>query len=756
MSAYVPPVPSEEHSDSDSARRIAVVDGDVTIDCHIASQRSPDYPSLWHIGNEKVPFAMREGGAALLGELIGGVARRVGRNQAAGNGWEVIARHVPNGSHENFPRLYSVWHQYERSPDESKGREADSKVWRISHFLGSQPAADSRTPPPLQAGERPSLVVLDDKGHGLRDDAEWWGRYASASLKGSWFLIRSGRPLLRERMWEELLKNHCSRLIAVTTVDDIRQSEVFVSRQLSWERTTQDLYSEVLQNQALSQFKDCAFIVVCFTASAAVLFENGGGTAPREAAAQPPALNCWLVYDPRSLEEEDWRDSRSGRVQGFTYCIMGAIASALFQCLPAESPTPALLTQAIKSGLDASRSLYRDGFSMLKPPTGSEGIAFPTDRVLDKITGTPTGTWGVVQVPQFDPAGGSGVNEGWTILAEQAKQNQLSLYELAKQVATKGVDVLVKEMPVYHLGKLLVADRREIEGYRSIRRLLNEYAAQRPDGGAGSRPLSIGVFGPPGSGKSFGIKQLAENAFKGIKFKPLTFNLSQLTNPDDLRGAFHQIRDEALRGKLPLVFWDEFDSTLNRQPLGWLRYFLAPMQDGLFQEGQVTHAIGRAVFIFAGGTEYTMKGFQEKYARPEDEVAKRRKVPDFISRLRGYLNIRGLDPLPNAVEDPLYVIRRAIILNGQLNEHAPRSIVERVADGRKLFNLDEGVLRALLTVSEYRHGARSMEAVISMSILSGRNRFERSSLPPTAQLDLHVPAEEFNRLLWDDPASHAP
>ena len=34
------------------------------------------------------------------------------------------------------------------------------------------------------------------------------------------------------------------------------------------------------------------------------------------------------------------------------------------------------------------------------------------------------------------------------------------------------------------------------------------------------------------------------------------------------------MRDEALRGKIPLVFWDEFDSSLEGMPLGWLRYFL--------------------------------------------------------------------------------------------------------------------------------------------------------------------------------------
>jgi hypothetical protein len=80
----------------------------------------------------------------------------------------------------------------------------------------------------------------------------------------------------------------------------------------------------------------------------------------------------------------------------------------------------------------------------------------------------------------------------------------------------------------------------------------------------------------------------------------------------------------------------------------------------------------------------------------------------------------------------------------------------KIRDGKKEFNIDEGVLQALLKVGEYRYGARSMEAAISMSLLSGRNRFERSSLPPEAQLDLHITAAEFNQLLEHIPGSRKP
>jgi hypothetical protein len=52
-------------------------------------------------------------------------------------------------------------------------------------------------------------------------------------------------------------------------------------------------------------------------------------------------------------------------------------------------------------------------------------------------------------------------------------------------------------------------------------------------------------------------------------------------------------------------------------------------------------------------------------------------------------------------------------------------------------------VRAFLRVPFFKHGARSIGAVIQMSALAGRARFERSSLPEANQLQLHVNAQDF-------------
>ncbi|HJY82673.1 MAG TPA: RyR domain-containing protein, partial [Candidatus Binatia bacterium] len=98
-----------------------------------------------------------------------------------------------------------------------------------------------------------------------------------------------------------------------------------------------------------------------------------------------------------------------------------------------------------------------------------------------------------------------------------------------------------------------------------------------------------------------------------------------------------------------------------------------------------------------------------------------------------------------AVADPYYLIRRAILLRSILLRDAPQLFQRQ--DGKQVLNIDPGVLRALLEIRAYKHGVRSMESLIAMSLLTGKNRFERSCLPAEAQLDMHVDACGFLALV---------
>jgi hypothetical protein len=90
---------------------------------------------------------------------------------------------------------------------------------------------------------------------------------------------------------------------------------------------------------------------------------------------------------------------------------------------------------------------------------------------------------------------------------------------------------------------------------------------------------------------------------------------------------------------------------------------------------------------------------------------KQAKLPDFVSRLRGFLNVHGLNPVNSG--EPIPYIRRAILIHSLLKRHASNLANE---EG---INVEASLLNSLLEAKEYKHGARSIEAIIQMSSLRG-------------------------------------
>ena len=319
------------------------------------------------------------------------------------------------------------------------------------------------------------------------------------------------------------------------------------------------------------------------------------------------------------------------------------------------------------------------------------------------------------------------------------------------QTALKGPSALT-QVPHAHFGNLTSIDRDEMETLRALRRTIRRYVENDNE----RRPLAVAVFGPPGAGKSFGVKQIANEVFGG---KPcfLEFNLSQFSSAVDLIGAFHQVRDKVLEGAIPVVFWDEFDSN----EYAWLQYFLAPLQDGKFQEGQITHALSRCIFVFAGGTSRDFEHFgplpeprtmadkearQTRWENAEhkkaDEKNQRefilKKGPDFISRLDAYFNVLGPNQrmqydFKSGLWDRLdksdvgFPIRRALLL---------RSIIG--ADTDSPLRIETSLLDVLLRVGGYRHGTRSMEKIILPLRGASGETLRRANLPPRTVLNHHL------------------
>ena len=85
------------------------------------------------------------------------------------------------------------------------------------------------------------------------------------------------------------------------------------------------------------------------------------------------------------------------------------------------------------------------------------------------------------------------------------------------------------------MGAWSSVDRIEIESMRSLRNIISEYLATPRKG----RPLNVAVFGPPGSGKSFAIKQMAKEGLSTTaRMDILEFNLSQFGRLTTFRPRF--------------------------------------------------------------------------------------------------------------------------------------------------------------------------------------------------------------------------
>lgn len=305
----------------------------------------------------------------------------------------------------------------------------------------------------------------------------------------------------------------------------------------------------------------------------------------------------------------------------------------------------------------------------------------------------------------------------------------------AFQIVMQGAKGALSNVPIASYGDLLTADREEIERINAIRKLIIAYQGNPQD----KKPLSLAVFSPPGSGKSFSIKQLA--AELGFTDKSIhTFNLSEFKTSEELHVAFHIVRDATIQGEIPLIFWDEFDSN----GLDWLKEFLAPMQDAEFRAGSVVHPLGKSIFVFAGGVFSSFEEFEEKTLKDESSTNpyKGKKAPDFISRLRGYVNIKGPNPQDGGDINDEYLIRRAILL---------RSVLERnfghLLGAKGQAAISAPLVQAFLRVDEYKHGARSLESIVTMSDLVKAPYFGEAALPPDHLLNLHVNAKKFRDIM---------
>jgi hypothetical protein len=697
--------------------------------------------------------------------------------QARGN-WR-----VEFGLNEDFRTLPAAYHSFciwepQDGPEDKAGGKTP-QFWRmLEPPLGYGPKeeaeVDGRRPtaydcPAGACTPNPDIVVIDDAGLGFCKEENHKATLsafcrrldgdgkASEDSRPDWVVVKLTGPVSDNPLLQQVISRYADRLVVIVPAEDLRRQSFRLSKGLSWEATAEDLTAELNNNPRLAPLLNARHLIVPFQSDAAYWRDQ----SEKDARAM-------LVFDAKRAEGE-WAESQGkGSAYGYLSCFTAAIVKALsFPVMPGSQPD---LETAIGAGLSAGRTLRHIGHGALPDKADDDPTpGFPFEQIAAEINGKPDAKYVSAVVPL---AAGTGKADGksgrgdWMMLDEWQVQARSQAeprphYDVALAVAVLGPEAL-ERFPVAQFGSYLTVDRKEIESLRTIRQLVMNYV----NGGRQTKPLSLGVFGPPGSGKSYIVLDIAKAV--GIQRKDVkVFNLSQFKDPADLFGAFHQVRDMVLKGTTPLIFWDEFDA----QGYRWLQYLLAPMEDGEFQDGQVTHPIGKCIFVFAGATSATFDKFgpvnpdqlthedlealgREPIRLQEVEKAWRdfvlAKGPDFKSRLMGYLNILGVNKKVVCEEkagrrvwredegDLYFPIRRALFM---------RSLF-KVRDKERL-ELDEQIIKALLEMPRFKGGGRSLD-FLCKHIRGGSGKPGRSSLPGSELLDMHVDAELFWELCERD------
>lgn len=639
--------------------------------------------------------------------------------------------------------LYPVW-------GESNSKE---KVYRVKEEFGATiPKTDTLIPLSIvnDTDELVDFIIIYDVGNEFRSYREKWPKaltknYDKLENEKPVIIYNMYPPLFEGDLWEHTTKKMSEKLILVLNVEDLRSLGANISRSISWERTALDLVWEINKNPKLEPIRNLKNVIIRFKVEGAVYYTGAEGNSGSK-----------LYFDPSKLEGGFWDYKKYGKMKGCSIVFISSLSSELINSKYInEINFDEALERSIKVGIFKSREFQKKGHGTEKDE-GTFYAYFSDDSIqiindADVIKST--------LLPKFYDQGTEPDLMFWSILKDRTKnKTPKDLVSVAMEIVKFGWSA-IEDFPAGRFGNLTTVDRAEIESFGSLKNIMLGYINSKMDTDSEKnlRPLSISVFGHPGSGKSFGITEVARSIDEKNIF-PINFNVSQFRSIKDLINAFHRVRDISLRGKTPLAFFDEFDCTFEDRPLGWLRYFLAPMQDGEFMDCGTMHPIGKSIFVFAGGVYKSFQEFCENTSVVSDtQKSAPEKCPDFISRLRGNVNIIGPNRIyenSNEIDkrDDAYIIRRAVKLRSLIEKNA-RSILKEELDfkgkPRKTANIDPDLLKTLLIIPKYKHGVRSMEAIIDMSMLQGYSYWGKSNLPPKDQLELHVDGKQFFTILQE-------
>jgi len=276
-------------------------------------------------------------------------------------------------------------------------------------------------------------------------------------------------------------------------------------------------------------------------------------------------------------------------------------------------------------------------------------------------------------------------------------------------------------------GNFITYNEDFLNDLNSLGKLLTNYVAREKV----KRPFNILLIAPPGSGKSFLVKQFTEAIpeKKSIRFEE--YQVGTFYSIDNLYEILRRIQSYNLEEKVPIVFFDEIGSEVDL--LNIFPYLLAPMFDGKFYLGGNYSYLGKAILVFAISENIIQNNTNiitdtDQYKKWRDNIeenlentkkeknSKIYKFSDFLDRIDSNIF------LPN---------RNLIVADGILEREVIDISVNLIKTHFENISIIDfyalSIIATLLFMNETR---RKAEQTVFLSENPGTSIFTYKSLPP--------------------------
>jgi len=418
-----------------------IVTGDVAIDW-LEISTPPDVGdnkeivNNWQTYPEVKRFA-RPGGALLLAKFV----------QTA-TGGEILSPELRNVEKVATEKILHSFVKLDKFPYSTAKKDEKNIVYRVGSYQGNA-ASDKRKIaflPVKNDDPNADIVVLDDACNGFREAKSIWP-VALEKGKKPIVVIKVSRPLAKGPLWEVIQEHHTERLVVVVSADDLRQEGVKLSRRLSWERTAKDFVWQMASNPDLMTLNNCSCLIVRFGMDGAILYRRRDGI-----------VESRLFFDPK-IGEDGFSTIYPGNMLG-SGCVFVAALTAKISQKGLEG-----IEEGVHLGLMSSRRLWQLGFgkNLAELDYPGSDIFMPLDNnqysLADVVIPNPTAT------EPADP-------DYWCILGDLI---QSSLEDVAYNFVIYGKDNTLDKVPIGQFRNLRTFDRSEIESFRSIKNLIQEY-----------------------------------------------------------------------------------------------------------------------------------------------------------------------------------------------------------------------------------------------------------------------------------------